>query len=72
MVGVHDFTYGGVVLSIRFCVPSQKYFRTRYLVNEALLKAIEGIGEKLLSVDSVALTPEKLSADDDKNAFQTE
>jgi small conductance mechanosensitive channel len=72
LVGVHDFTYGGVILGIRFWVPSQKYFRTRYVVNEAMLKALEGIGEKLLSVDSVALTPEKLSADDDKNAFQPE
>jgi small conductance mechanosensitive channel len=63
LVGVHDFTYGGVVLGVRFWVPSRKYFRTRYVVNEALLKAIEGAGEKLLSVDSVALTPEKLSED---------
>jgi small conductance mechanosensitive channel len=72
LVGVHDFTYGGVVLGVRFWVPSQKYFRTRYAVNEALMKAITGIGEKLLSVDSVALTPEILSADEDKNAFHTE
>jgi small conductance mechanosensitive channel len=72
LIGVHDFTYGGIVLGVRFWVPSQKYFRTRYVVNEALLKAIEGIGEKLLSFDSVALTPEKLSADEDKNAFNPE
>ena len=72
LVGVHDFTYGGVVLGVRFWVSSQKYFRTRYAVNEALLKAVEGIGEKLLSVDSVALTPERLSADENTNTFSSE
>ena len=72
LVGVHDFTYGGVVLGVRFWVSSQKYFRTRYAVNEALLKAVEGIGEKLLSVDSVALTPERLSADENTNTFSSD
>ncbi|MBT5763930.1 MAG: mechanosensitive ion channel family protein [Nitrospina sp.] len=72
VVGVHDFTYVGVVLGVRFWVSSQKYFRTRYAVNEALLKAVEGIGEKLLSVDSVALTPERLSADENTNTFSSD
>lgn len=69
LVGVHDFTYGGVVLGVRFWVPSKKYFRTRYAVNEALLKSIEETGGKLLSVDGVALPAEKLSEDEDMNIY---
>jgi small conductance mechanosensitive channel len=39
-VGVHDFTYGGVVLGARFWVPSLKYFQCRYVVNEAIHAAL--------------------------------
>lgn len=62
-VGIHDFTYGGVVLGIRFWVPSQKYFQTRYAVNHAALAALKEADVKLLPVDGVAVAAQSLSAD---------
>ncbi len=41
-VGIHDFTYGGIVLGLRFWVASHSYFQTRYAVNQAALKAPGG------------------------------
>lgn len=61
-VGVHDFTYGGVVIGMRFWVPSKRYFQMRYAVNEAALSALKaaGIG---LAAGAVAVSPAQLSAD---------
>jgi small conductance mechanosensitive channel len=61
-VGVHDFTYGGVVLGLRYWVPSQTYFQTRYQVNGAVLAALGEAGIKLLSA-GVSLDPKSLSGD---------
>ena len=63
-VGVHDFTYGGIVLGVRFWVPSMKYFQLRYRVNEAILKALDEAGVALMKVGSVAMTVPPLSADE--------
>ena len=63
-VGVHDFTYGGIVLGVRFWVPSMKYFQLRYRVNEEILKALDEAGIALMKVSSVAMTVPPLTADE--------
>lgn len=63
-VGVHDFTYGGIVLGVRFWVPSMKYFQLRYRVNEAILKALADAKITLMKVDGVAMTVPPLTADE--------
>lgn len=62
-VGVHDFTYGGVVVGARFWVPSSRYFQVRYAVNRAILDAMSKEGIDLLNAGSLAVTGEHLSAD---------
>lgn len=64
-VGVHDFTYGGVILGLRFWVPSKRYFETRYRVNETVLKALGAAGIKLLPAGALAVSASSLSADDE-------
>ena len=63
-VGVHDFTYGGVVLGVRFWVPSMKYFQLRYRVNETILKALADADITLMKVNGVAMTVPPLTADE--------
>jgi len=63
LVGIHDFTYGGVVLGLRFWVPGLQYFQTRYAVNEALLKGLRVAGITLLPTSGAAITVPPLSAD---------
>ena len=62
-VGVHDFTYGGVVLGVRFWVSSTRYFQSRYQANGAILDALKGAGIALLPAASVAVAAASLSAD---------
>jgi small conductance mechanosensitive channel len=38
-VGIHDFTYGGIVLGLRFWMPSERYLQVRYAVNGVALGA---------------------------------
>jgi len=57
-VGVQDFTYGGVVIGLRFWVPSLKYFQTRFTVNGELLKALRDADVRLLSAPVLSM-PEK-------------
>lgn len=61
-VGIHDFTYGGVVLGLRYWVPSKTYFQTRYQVNGRVLQALDEAGVRLLS-SPLALDPKGLSGD---------
>ncbi len=68
-VGIHDFTYGGIVLGARFWVPSKKYFETRYAANGAILRALRSEGIKLLPARVTAMPVESLSADDDEPGF---
>ena len=63
LVGIHDFTYGGVVLGLRFWVPGLQYFQTRYSVNEALLKALREAGVSLIPTAAQAVAAPALSAD---------
>ena len=63
-VGVHDFTYGGVVLGVRYWVPSLKYFQMRYRVNEAVLRALADAGIPLMTVGALSMTVAPLTADE--------
>lgn len=39
-IGIHDFTPTGLIIGIRFWVPSSRYFQDRYAANTAILKAL--------------------------------
>ncbi|MBT3238951.1 MAG: mechanosensitive ion channel family protein [Rhodospirillaceae bacterium] len=65
-VGIHDFTYGGIVLGIRFWVPSSRYFQVRYAVNGAALAALKFSGVKLISAGAMAVPVSSLSADEEE------
>ncbi len=65
-VGIHDFTYGGIVLGLRFWVPSDRYFQVRYAVNGAALSALKQAGIKLLAAGALAVSVASLSADDEE------
>ena len=62
-VGIHDFTYGGVVVGLRFWVPGRQYFQTRYAVNEALMRALREAGIGLMPATGTAIAAPQLSAD---------
>ncbi len=65
-VGIHDFTYGGIVLGLRFWVPSDRYFQVRYAVNGAALSALKQAGINLLAAGALAISAASLSADDEE------
>ena len=64
-VGIHDFTYGGVIIGLRFWVPGQQYFQTRYRVNEAFLHGLKAARIGLLPANGTALAADALTADDE-------
>ena len=64
-VGIHEFTYGGVVIGIRFWVPSRTYFQLRYQVNAAVLTALKEAGVKLLGAGTLAVLAPDLSRMDE-------
>ena len=65
-VGVHDFTYGGIILGVRFWVPSKQYFQQRYRVNEAVLGALGNAGIRLLAAGALAVSAPDLSEDEEE------
>lgn len=68
-VGIHDFTYGGVIIGARFWVPSTRYYQTRYAVNRAIMDTLRTLNISLLS-SPVAIDPTTLSADDEDGIGQ--
>ena len=64
-VGIHDFSYGGIVLGMRFWVPSKNYFQCRYAVNRAAFTALKSAGISLMAVGTASLPVASLSADQD-------
>jgi small conductance mechanosensitive channel len=64
-IGVHDFTYGGIVLGVRFWVKSQSYFQARYAVNGAVLAALKGAGIRMMPAGALAVAAGSLSADEE-------
>ncbi|MBT5943155.1 MAG: mechanosensitive ion channel [Rhodospirillaceae bacterium] len=57
-VGIHDFSYGGIILGLRYWVPSSRYFKTRFEVNRAAYAALKGAGIELMSGGRVAILAE--------------
>lgn len=67
-IGIHDFTYGGIILGIRFWVPSSQYFSLRYAVNESLFAELNKAGIRLMPGSLMSIQGQSLSADDDETA----
>lgn len=67
-IGIHDFTYGGIILGIRFWVPSSQYFSLRYAVNEAVFAALNDAGIQMMPGSVMSVQGQSLSADDDETA----
>lgn len=67
-IGIHDFTYGGIILGIRFWVPSSQYFSLRYAVNESLFAELNKVGIRLMPGSLMSIQGQSLSADDDETA----
>lgn len=57
-VGIHDFNFGGIVLGLRYWVPSSRYYPTRYAVNQAALAALKARGISLLPAGRAAVLTE--------------
>ena len=64
-VGVHDFAYGGVIVGMRFWVPSKKFFQTRYAVNGAALQALRQADIPIQTAVPVAVSAPSLTTDDE-------
>ena len=58
LVGIHDFSFGGIVLGLRYWVPSSTYFLSRYAVNRRVLTALEAAGIKLVPLGRAAFIAE--------------
>ena len=54
-VGIHDFSFGGIILGLRYWAPSSRYYRTRYEVNRAAHKALKDSGIELLSAGGTTI-----------------
>lgn len=54
-VGIHDFSFGGIILGLRYWVPSSRYYQTRYAVNQAPHAALKDAGIKLLSAGGTTI-----------------
>ncbi len=57
-VSIHDFSYGAIILGLRYWVPSSRYFRSRFEVNRAAYAALKGAGVELMSGGRVAVLAE--------------
>lgn len=57
-VGIHDFNFGGIVLGLRYWVPSSRYYQTRYAVNQTALAALKAKGISLLPAGRAAIVTE--------------
>ncbi|MFT6581166.1 MAG: mechanosensitive ion channel family protein [Alphaproteobacteria bacterium] len=54
-IGIHDFSYGGVVIGMRYWAESSKYFETRYAVNATIYRALAKAGIKLVPLAHPAI-----------------
>lgn len=72
-VGIHDFTYGGLVIGLRAWVPGSTYFQIRYDVNRQILAAMQEMDIKLLTpaVSALAL-PAHNTANPSANIARTD
>ena len=69
LVGIHDFTYGGIVIGLRFWVPSEKYFQVRYAVNGVVHSTLKAEGIRLLPAGAMAVVAASLSADEEEETM---
>lgn len=67
-IGIHDFTYGGVVIGMRFWVPSLQYYQSRYSINRTLLGDLNDAGISLASSTALSVPLQTLSADEPEPA----
>lgn len=67
-IGVHDFTYGGVIIGLRFWVPTSNYFHQRYRIKGALLAALRQASIALMPAAGVSVAAPALTADHEDNA----
>ncbi|MEQ9488077.1 MAG: mechanosensitive ion channel family protein [Alphaproteobacteria bacterium] len=73
LVGIHDFTYGGIVIGVRYWVESSKYFASRYAANRIVFDCLREAGIDLVSSAGGppgAVMLDSLSADDDTPGHQ--
>ncbi len=61
-VGIHDFNFGGIVIGLRYWVPSSRYYQTRYAVNQTALAALKAKGISLLPAGRAAILTEMAPA----------
>lgn len=61
-VGIQDFSYGAIVLGLRYWVPSSRYLQSRFEVSRAAYAALKGAGIKLISGRRVAVLAESPTA----------
>ena len=61
-VGIHDFNFGGIVIGLRYWVPSSRYYQTRYAMNQTALAALKAKGISLLPAGRAAILTEMAPA----------
>lgn len=61
-IGIHDFNFGGIVLGLRYWVPSSRYYQTRFAVNRTALAALKAKGISLLPAGRAAIVTEMAPA----------
>ncbi|MCZ6511366.1 MAG: mechanosensitive ion channel family protein [Alphaproteobacteria bacterium] len=61
-IGIHDFNFGGIVIGLRYWVPSSRYYLTRYAVNQTALAALKAKGVSLLPAGRAAIVTEMAPA----------
>lgn len=63
-VGVHGFTYGGVVIGFRAWVPGRTYFQVRYDVNQQILATLRENNIQLFQPQNLAMAlPNSMGTD---------
>lgn len=54
-VGIHDFSFGGIILGLRYWAPTSRYYRTRYEVNSVAHRALKDSGIELLKAGGTTI-----------------
>lgn len=54
-VGLHDFTYGGLVIGFRAWIPGRTYFNVRYEVNKQIRDLLKSLDVHLFAPEGVAM-----------------
>lgn len=70
VVGVHDFTYGGIIIGVRAWVPGSKYYPIRYQLNNAIMKALKQKGIALMDFSQTSLALPALNPEEAAGSFE--